>query len=111
MSAKNRDRQGRWRSRTVAFRVSDEENRAINEAVALSGMTKQDYIIHKLLNRDVVVIGNPRVFKVLKTKMGEIHAELCRLKSTEEVSESLLETINLVAKIYDGMVKDPGKTD
>ena len=105
MSAKNRDRHGRWRSRTVAFRVSDEENRAINEAVALSGMTKQDYIINKLLNRDVVVYGNPRVFKALRTKMDAIYEELHRLESTSEISETLQETIDLVAKIYSGIVQ------
>ena len=38
MSAKNRDRQGRWRAKTVAFHVSEEENMAIDEAVALTGM-------------------------------------------------------------------------
>ena len=63
MSAKNRDRHGRWRSRTVAFRVSEDEFRSIDEAVALSGLTKQDYLISKLLDRDVVVYGNPRVFQ------------------------------------------------
>ena len=41
--------------------MSEEENMAIDEAVALTGMTKQDYIIAKLTNRDVVVVGNPRV--------------------------------------------------
>ena len=105
MSAKNRDRHGRWRSKTVAFRASEEENRAIDEAVALSGLTKQDYIINKLLNRDVVVYGNPRVFKALRTKMDAIYEELHRLESTSEVSETLQETIDLVAKIYSGMVQ------
>ena len=54
-------------------------------------------------NRDVVVVGNPRVFKALKTKMDDIYQELIRLKSSDEVSEELLETINLVARIYEGM--------
>lgn len=35
MSAKNRDRHNRWRSITVGFRVSPEENEQINAAVAL----------------------------------------------------------------------------
>lgn len=103
MSAKNRDRHGRWRSRTIAFRVSEEENNAINEAVALSGLTKQDYIINKLLDRGIVVNCNPRVFKALKTKMDAIYAELARLGTGNEISEPLLETIIMVAKIYDGM--------
>ena len=107
MSAKNRDQHGRWRSRTVAFRVSEEEFKSIDEAVALSGLTKQDYIICKLLNRDVVVYGNPRVFKALRTKMDAIYEELHRIKSASEVSESLQETIDLVAKIYIGMGQTP----
>ena len=109
MSAKNRDRHGRWRSRTVAFRVSEDEFRSIDEAVALSGLTKQDYLISKLLDRDVVVYGNPRVFKVLKTKMDAIYEELHRLESAGEVTESLQETIDMVAKIYGGMAETPEK--
>ena len=38
------DYKGRWRNRTVAFRVSDEEAKLLNDLVALSGLTKQDYI-------------------------------------------------------------------
>lgn len=109
MSAKNRDRHGRWRSRTVAFRVSEDEFRSIDEAVALSGLTKQDYLISKLLDRDVVVYGNPRVFKALKTKMDAIYEELHRLESAGEVTESLQETIDMVAKIYGGMAEAPEK--
>ena len=109
MSAKSRDRHGRWRSKIVAFRASEEEVRAIDEAVALSGLTKQEYIITKLQNRDVVVVGNPRVFKNLKTKMEEIYHELLRLQSAGEASDQFLETIVLVASIYDGMTRNTKK--
>ena len=104
MSAKNRDRHGRWRAKTIGFRVSEEENREIKEAVALSGLTRQEYIISKLTNRDVVIVGNPRVFKALKSKMDDIYSELLRIASGTEVSGHLLDTINLIARIYDGMV-------
>lgn len=53
MSAKNNDNHNRFRSRTIAFRVSPEEDVQINIAVSLSGMTKQDYITHKLLDRTI----------------------------------------------------------
>ena len=111
MSAKSRDRHGRWRSRTVSFHASEEEIRAINEAVALSGLTKQEYIITKLQNRDVVVVGNPRVFKKLKTKMEEIYHELLRLQSAGEASDQFLETIVLVSAIYDGMTHKTEERD
>ena len=44
MSNKNLDNCNRWRNKTVAFRVSPEENEQIDKAVRLSGLTKQDYI-------------------------------------------------------------------
>lgn len=36
------DYKGRWRNYTVAFRVSDEEAKLLNDLVALSGLTKQE---------------------------------------------------------------------
>ena len=39
------------------------------QAVSLSGLTKQDYIMKKLTDREVVVMGNPRVFKALKNEL------------------------------------------
>ncbi|EAH3820980.1 mobilization protein, partial [Listeria monocytogenes] len=46
MSVKALDRQGRWRNKIVAFRVSPEENEHLNKLVKLSGLNKQDYLIH-----------------------------------------------------------------
>jgi hypothetical protein len=63
MALKVYDGQGRWRNKTVAFRISPEEDEMLEVAVRLSGLTKQDYIIRRLQCRDVVVQGNPRVYK------------------------------------------------
>ncbi len=103
MSAKNRDRHGRWRSKTIAFRVSDEEYRAIDEAVSLAGMTKQDYIIRKLMNKDVVVVGNPRVHKALKSEMKNLCEALLRLNTSDQIDDIQLDTINLIVRIYNGL--------
>ena len=100
MSVKNRDQHGRWRSVTIAFRVSPEENARINEAVMLSGMTKQDFITRKLLNRDVVVAKSPRTFKALRDRMDQIITELRRIESAGECSEDLLDSIKYVTTIY-----------
>lgn len=61
MSLKNCDRCNRWRSKTVSFRMSPEENALLDSYARLSGMTKQDYMIARLLQKDIVVQGNPRV--------------------------------------------------
>lgn len=42
MSAKNNDNHNCFRFQTIAVRVSPEEDKQINIAVSLSGMTKQD---------------------------------------------------------------------
>ena len=44
MSAKCMDKYNRWRSKTVGFRVSPEEDAHLEAAVRLSGLTKQEYI-------------------------------------------------------------------
>ena len=69
MSAKNMDNHNRWRNRTVAFRVSPEEDEQLEVFVKLSGLTKQDYITRRLLCHDVVVQGNPRVYKALRDQL------------------------------------------
>lgn len=106
MSAKNVDKHNRFRSITVGFRVSPEERDELNRAVALSGLSKQEYCYRKCMERDVVVRGNPRVYKALKTQMAAMLAELERIAIGDSVSDELLSTINLIATIMDGMKED-----
>ena len=100
---KNLDYKGRWRNKTVAFRVSEEEAKLIDDLVALSGLTKQDYIIRRLQCRDVVVQGNPRVYKALRNQMADICEELKRLEGCSEANDELLYTIQMIAKIMNGL--------
>lgn len=100
---KNLDNNGRWRSRAVSFRVSEEEAKLINDCVALSGLTKQDYIVRRLQCRNVVVQGNPRVYKALRNQMTDIYEELKRLERGSEVSDELLYTIQMIAEIMNGL--------
>ena len=58
MSAKNTDKQGRLRSKTVAFRMSPEEADLLQRVADASGMTKQDYLIKRAPCREVTVIPN-----------------------------------------------------
>mgnify|MGYP000479640244 FL=1 len=100
---KNLDYKGRWRNKTVAFRVSEEEAKLIDDLVALSGLTKQDYIIRRLQCRDVVVQGSPRVYKALRNQMADIYEELKRLERCSEANDELLYTIQLIAETMNGL--------
>lgn len=103
---KSLDAKGRWRNRNVGFRVSEEEAKQLDNLVELSGLTKQDYILRRLLNRDVVVQGNPKVFKALKNQMTQIYEELKRLESVSDDNEELLIVVEMVATIMKGMVNE-----
>ena len=103
MSAKKRDSQGRWRNKTVAFRVSPEEDELIETLDRLSGLTKQEYIVRRLQEKEIVVVGNPRVYKALRNQMAEIYEELKHLEKCSEENEELLSTLRLVAETLYGL--------
>ena len=103
MSLKNRDEHNRWRNITVGFRVSPEENELINKAVALSGLPKQEYCYRRCLKRDVVVQGNPKVFKALRNQLADVLTELQRIEAGGEVNDELLDLIKMIADILGGL--------
>ena len=89
MSLKNRDEHNRWRSKTVAFRASPEEDAQIERYVQLSGLTKQDYITRRLTHKDVVVL-----------------LELQRIETGGAVNDELLDLIEMIADILGGMKEE-----
>ena len=106
MSAKNRDERGRFRSITVGFRVSPEENELINAAVALSGLSKQEYCYRRCMHRDVVVQGNPRVYKALRDRFDAVLTELQRIEARAGVDADLLTIIRMMTEIMSGMKEE-----
>ena len=103
MSLKNREEHNRWRNKTVAFRVSPEEDKQIETYVRLSGLTKQDYITRRLTHRDIVVQGNPRVFKALRNQLADVLSELQRIEAGGDVNDELLDLIEMIADILGGL--------
>ena len=100
------DQQGRWRNKVVAFRMSPEEDEVLEAKVKLSGLTKQEYIIRRLTDREITVVGNSRVYKALREQMAAIYSELQRLTIAEEISPDLLETIQMVALTLNGLKEE-----
>ena len=106
MSLKSRDEHNRWRNKAVAFRVSPEEDAQIERYVQLSGLTKQDYITRRLTHKDVVVQGNPRVFKALRNQLATVLGELRRIEAGSAVNDELLDLIEMIADILGGMKEE-----
>lgn len=106
MSAKNVDNRNRWRNITVGFRVSPEENEQINTAVRLSGLPKQEYCYRRCLDRDIIVQGNPRVYKALKNELAAVLTELKRIEAGGNIREEILDNIGLITEILYGLKGD-----
>ena len=68
MSKKNLDRKGRFRNKIVSVRMS-EEAKLLDRRVLLSGLTKQDYIINSILDKEIAVYGSPYVFRSLHDEL------------------------------------------
>ena len=107
MSAKNLDRHNRWRSKTVAFRVSPEEDAQIETAVQLSGLTKQDYIIQSVLHQKVVATGNPLILVQFRQNLQRIERELERIVQVSDMDEELLTPIRSMLEILEGFKEQP----
>ena len=103
MSARNLDKHNRFRCITVGFRVSPEEHEHINKAVAMSGLSKQEYCYRRCHGRDIVVQGNPKVYKALKDQLAAVLDELKRIEAGRSVDDELLENINLITRTLQGL--------
>ena len=100
---KNIDKKVRWRNVIVSFRMSPEERDDLNARVKLSGLTKQDYVIKRLLEREVIVIPSSRLYKAMREQMTEILSELKRIENGKSVDGDLLAVIETVAETYNGL--------
>ena len=101
MSRKRFDKENRHRSVTVGFRMSPQEAEELNAKVALSGLSKQDYIINSLLKHEIRVVCGKRVARQMKMYLEAILEELQFLEEgtvpKEEVMmplQHVLETLN-----------------
>ncbi len=100
MSEKNLDSYGRQRSKTIAFRMSPEEARLLDQLVAVSGMTKQDYIISKRSDTTMNVVPSSRMQKGLEDGMLLIYRELLRITDGCEVSPELAALAEKIGAIF-----------
>ena len=99
MSHKNRDEKNRWRNKTIAFRVSPEENDLINARVAASGLTKQEFLTSNMLNARITIRGSSRVYYGLQKDLEMVYGELKRIAAGENVDRELISLVKFIAKI------------
>ena len=93
MSAKNVDGKGRLRSKIVSFRMSTEEANLLDGFVLISGINKQDYLINRALQRDVIINYSPRLEVGIKKELIALCNELKRVYELTEDKNVLISEI------------------
>lgn len=90
-------REARKRSKTISFWVTPGQAAEIDEMAKTSGLTKQDYLLTRTLEREVVIVPSSRVVKNLREKSERIAARLEALTSASELSDVLLDELRWLA--------------
>jgi integrase len=111
MIAPNLDRSGRRRSVHVTFRMSPEEASELDAFVDASGLTKQDYITARLLERDVRVVPSSRLRQGLSRQMDAVYRELRRIANAGQASPELVEVTELLAREFGGLGQERRPSD
>ncbi len=104
MSLKVKDDKNRWRNKTIAFRLSPEEDEELNKRYKLLGYrTKQNYIIDSVLKNKVVAMGNMEMIYQFRQSLKEILTELKRIDKAEDLDEELTIPIRTMLEIIEAM--------
>lgn len=103
MAAFKNKANGTW---YVQFRYTDWKGERQQKLKRGFATKKEDYITRRLLCRDVVVQGNPKVYKALRDQLAAVLDELRRAEDGAGVDDELLDTIQMIAAIMGGMKED-----
>ena len=83
-----------------------EEDAQIETLVKLTGLTKQDYIIRRLLVGMWWCRAIRRFTKALRDQLSAVLDELRRIEAGQSVSDELLDTIRMITTIMNGMQEE-----
>lgn len=102
MSKKNKDDKNRWRTETIAFRLSPEERAELDKLYKLCGyQTKQDFILDCLFKQRIVARETPMMITSFRKELRIIISELERLDSADDIDEELFTPVKRMLEILE----------
>ncbi|HEX2938943.1 MAG TPA: hypothetical protein VHO66_08500 [Ruminiclostridium sp.] len=66
------------------------------------GLNKQDYLINRVLQREIVVQGNPRTYKALRNQLAVVQEQLQSFSPVGALSDEFLQVVDHIAMTLDG---------
>ncbi len=83
-------KEARKRSKTITFWLTPGQAAEIDELVRLSGLTKQDYLTRRALDKQVIIVPSSRVVKSLKSYAERIANKLDALTISAQLDDDTL---------------------
>lgn len=97
----------RKRSKTMAFRCTPEEYELIANMASWSGMSRQDYIMARLIGTEITVRPSSRTQRALRDSMKALAERLLAVCDADELDEDLQRQLALVMEIFSGLGETP----
>lgn len=83
-------KEARKGSKTITFWLTPGQAAEIDELVRLSGLTKQDYLTRRALDKQVTIVPSSRVVKSLKSYAERIANKLDALTIPAQLDDDIL---------------------
>lgn len=100
---KKKRENNRKRNHILNFRVSDEEYELINKKINLSQMSKQDYFIQFLTEREISVYADYRVADAIAKEIFQLVRVIKKVGKLNEIED---ETLLYILEIYEEIKKE-----
>jgi hypothetical protein len=100
------DKRGRLRDKTIAFRLSESEYKALGLRANLCGYRwKQDYLIDVGLNSKVTAHANPKMLVNFRRQLERIIELLNQSALSESEKDEMLDSVSIMKEILEAFAE------
>ena len=91
---------------TIAFRTNRKDRELIFNKIAMSGLSRQDYMTNAILNAPIKVFATRNVIDSCKSELQEILSELKRVKEYGEVDDNYRHELRMIVEIIEAAMQE-----
>jgi len=96
----------RKKDATIAFRTNQKDRELIFKKIAMSGLSRQDYMINAILDAPVKIFATRNVIDSCKNELQEILSELKRVEQYGELDASYRHELKMITEIIEAAIQE-----
>lgn len=91
---------------TIAFRTNQKDRELIFKKIAMSGLSRQEYMTNAILNAPIKVFATRNVIDNCKNELKEILLELKRVKQYGELDAGYRHELKMITEIIEAAIQE-----